>query len=65
MNDKERRDTNRSLPLGWPKDVPLPTVEEAEEARRNAEEMIARRRDARKGKLAGTDPDMFKTQVTI
>lgn len=57
--------SDRSLPLGWPKGVPLPTRAEARLAVRKGEEMVAAMAKARRGKLLRSDKEMDSARITI
>ena len=54
-----------SKPIGWPANIPLPTEQEAEKAVLSGEKIIVEMTDELKGKLEGTSPEMFNTQITI
>lgn len=51
--------------MNWPKDLPLPTREQAEEAAREIERAIREAAARRRGKLLHSDPEMLTTQITI
>lgn len=55
--------TKKSLPVGWPKDIPLPALEETRKAVREGEQMIADMLDNLKDKVTGPTPEMLKTIV--
>jgi len=65
MVERQKSNSERPLPLGWPKNIPLPTIEEVREVGEGYEEAIKERQARLKGKLQGSDPEMLKTQVTI
>lgn len=57
--------SERGLPLNWPEDVSLPTIEECGETVQAAEEMIIRELEGLKGKLRRGDSKMLNTDITI
>ena len=57
--------TGEVLPSGWPEGMRIPTLEQAEEAVRQGEETIIQMMENLKGKMEGTSPEMFNTQITI
>ena len=65
MAKRLQRDAGEILPSGWREDIPLPTLKEAEEAVQKIEEDIDKRLENLKGKVEGTSPEMFNTQITI
>ena len=52
-------------PDGWPKDVPLPSMEEIKQVVQDGEKMIEDISNQMKGKLKGPSPEMLNTQITI
>jgi len=51
--------------IGWPEGVPLPTVEETEEAVREGERLIVQMLDDLKDKLRGPTSEMLNTIINI
>ena len=63
MKNSFNQKTKKSFPIGWPKDIPLPTKEEAREAVREGEKMIENSLNNLKKKITGHTPEMLKTIV--
>ena len=57
--------SDRSFPSGWPKDMPLLSLEKSEELARSAEDMIANLLDELKTKTAGPTAEMLHTVINI
>jgi len=53
------------VPMGWPEGVPLPSLEEVEQAVQDAEKMMEETLNEIKTKLRGTSPEMFNAQIII
>jgi hypothetical protein len=56
---------DRSLPSGWPEDIPLPTLEESKETVRKGERMIVNMLNDLRSKVTGPTPEMLRTIITI
>jgi hypothetical protein len=52
-------------PIGWPKNIQLPTKEEVEEEIQRGEEMIIKMQEDLKGKLDGPSSEMLNALITI
>lgn len=65
MTEKLKPSSERPLPIGWPKNKPLPTYEECEKAVRKMEEDILEAHEKLKGKISDTDPDFLDIRITI
>ena len=62
---KKQRKKFDDLPIGWPKNIPLPTMGEAEKAVRTVEkEMSEIMNEFQKG-VKGVSQEMLDTQITI
>jgi len=59
------RKAERPVPANWPKDRPLPTVEQARQAVREGEEMIDKLIKESEKKLPRFDPTFPNRQFTI
>ena len=59
------RNAREALPSGWPEGIPIPTLKEAEKAVQMGEETIVKMLENLRGKIEGTSPEMFNTQITI
>lgn len=59
---KERQDAQRPRVLN---DLQLPTIEEAEAAVRQGEQLVAEQAKQRQGKLLSADRQMDTTRITI
>ena len=57
------KEHDQHLPIGWPKDIPFPTIEESREAVRKGEQMIVDILNDLKGKISGPTPEMLRTIV--
>ena len=51
LNKMYKRSDKQPIPVGWPEDVPLPTIEEAKEAVRRGEKELARELKDKEDKL--------------
>ena len=57
------KERDQHLPIGWPENTPLPTIEESREAVRKGEQMIVDILNDLKSKVTGLTPEMLRTIV--